>query len=143
MKRYLDVALERAEADAALALEESRRLAAELDSLLNDLPEKAAHRRQQEGMAPVKLSAGERQLLASLAQDEAEIRAETESSLRKLASAQEVIQAIAFGLSGDISSSSKLLKHYPDSLRALGEEVLEAKSRLLAELQSFLARHPA
>ncbi|NCT68541.1 MAG: hypothetical protein GXC76_13010 [Rhodanobacteraceae bacterium] len=60
-----------------------------------------------------------------------------------MSSPQEVVWAIEFALSRDVDASRPLLKHYPEGMRELGEEVLAAKERLLAALKAFLQAHPA
>ena len=95
------------------------------------------------GDRQVTLGRSEQILLAGLRQDEMRGQVEVAGQLQGLASAQEVIEALAFALENNLKADSSLARHCPNDERPLFQEILDLKAEALRSMQSYLSAHPA
>lgn len=89
------------------------------------------------GAEPVRLRADEAAMLAELAQDEAAGHAAVREQLRALATAQEVVGALAFALENDLPAARAMLRHAGPE-RPLFEELIALEETALASMRAYL-----
>ncbi len=140
---YFAIAAAKIRHPEALALLEALQNTAQLlRDCESTLPQRINVNKATRGEASVVLSTSEQNMLAGLAQDQAELEAELSRDFAGMSSAGEIIWALHYGLSADVERSRDLLQHYHADDRALAEEALLLKQKLLGQLGQFLSHFP-
>lgn len=128
------------DASAAPLLDRIEHAVAALEAVDAALGERIRAGKAARGADPVKLSRTEHVLLARLERDHTQGEIEVAGQLAALASAQEVIEALAFGLENHLQAESATLKHCPAEERPLFQELSALKKRALETMREYLAR---